>query len=137
MYVHGQQFTPLVYETPPSGRHRGRGLLESDDSPAAGGEGNTRSFGVADAQRGETSTYRSRNLPEARNKPQGNVNATLVTKANVANGEIRIAGTAPHLYLADGIHSNGEASESKYTSSLRSHLLFSINPPPIIWTPAT
>ena len=73
--------------------------------------------------------YYSRNRPVAKNNPKGKVNTSFKIKTRVANGDKRIAGILPNLSLVDGIHSKEVDRKSKYPSSLRSHLLFSIFSP--------
>jgi len=75
------------------------------------------------------SRYYSRNRPVAKNNPTGKVNTSFKIKTRVANGDKRIAGILPNLSLVDGIHSKEVDRKSKYPSSLRSHLLFSIFSP--------
>ena len=65
----------------------------------------------------------------AKNNPKGKVNTSFKIKTRVANGDKRIAGILPNLSLVDGIHSKEVDRKSKYPSSLRSHLLFSIFSP--------
>lgn len=71
----------------------------------------------------------SRNRPPAKISPIGKVNTSLRIKTSVANGETRMAGILPNRSLIDGIHSKEVDRKSKYPSSRRSHLLFSIFSP--------